>query len=68
MPLAPPLHHAIYDAFMSGYATAFRVGAGLMFLAFCLATFLIRTPQGLAPGHAVAPAPAGVVEASAATA
>ncbi len=69
VPLAPALHHAIYDAFMSGYATAFRIGAGLMFAGLCLATFLIRTPPGLAPGPAVAPAPEGApVEARTATA
>ena len=46
------LHHAIYGAFMSGYTTAFRVGAGLMFLAFLLASLVIRTPGAL---PAVAP-------------
>jgi len=50
--LPPVLHHAIYSAFMSGYTTAFRVGAGLMFLAFLLASFVIRTPGRRAPARA----------------
>jgi EmrB/QacA subfamily drug resistance transporter len=42
--LPDALHHAIYSAYMSGYTTAFRVGAGLMFLSFLLASLVIRTP------------------------
>jgi hypothetical protein len=43
---------------MSGYTTAFRVGAGLMLLSFCLASFVIRTP----PQPVEAPAEAGATE------
>ena len=53
--IAPTLHHAIYNAYMAGYTTAFRVGAGLMFVAFCLATFVIRTPRELTPGGVTVP-------------
>ena len=66
-PIAPVLHHAIYDAYMSGYTTAFRVGAGLMFLAFCLATLLIRTPSEPAPSRGTEPTTEAALEPSPAT-
>jgi hypothetical protein len=40
--LPAPVHHAVDQALVHGYVTAFRVGAGILFAAFLIATAVVR--------------------------
>ena len=49
--LPPPVHLAVDHALVHGYVTAFRVGAGILFTGFLIATAVVRVQQP--PGAAV---------------